>query len=92
VLTVNGDGDVVERQPEGGELACPSCGGVVGGGGHAVERRVRVLAGRDVRLRPRRPRCRRCGGTHVLLLCTAHRNPQALPSPIMQVTLPVKRP
>jgi hypothetical protein len=67
VLTVNGDGAVVERQLAGGELACPSCGGVLGGWGHAAERRVRVLDGGDVRLRPRRSRCRRCGGTHVLL-------------------------
>jgi len=67
VLTVNGDRDVVERQLAGGELACPSCGGVLGGGGHAAERRVRVLARDDVRLRPRRSRCRACGGTHVLL-------------------------
>ena len=27
VLTVNGDGAVVERQLAGGELCCPSCGG-----------------------------------------------------------------
>jgi hypothetical protein len=67
VLTVNGDRDVVEQQLAGGELACPSCGGVLGGWGHAAERRVRVLEGDDVRLRPRRSRCRRCGGTHVLL-------------------------
>jgi hypothetical protein len=67
VLTVNGDRDVVERQLAGGELACPRCGGVLGGWGNAAERRVRVLEGKDVRLRPRRSRCRRCGGTHVLL-------------------------
>jgi hypothetical protein len=67
VLTVNGDWAVVERQLAGGELACPSCGGVLGGWGKAAVRRVRVLDGDDVRLRPRRSRCRRCGGTHVLL-------------------------
>jgi len=67
VLTVNGDRAVVERQLAGGELACPSCGGVLGGWGEAPERRVRVLDGGDVRLVPRRSRCRRCGGTHVLL-------------------------
>jgi hypothetical protein len=67
VLTVNGDRDVVERQLAGGELGCPSCGGVLGGWGNAAERRVRVLDGDDVRLRPRRSRCRGCGGTHVLL-------------------------
>jgi Homeodomain-like domain len=67
VLTVNGDRDVVERQLAGGELGCPSCGGVLGGWGNAAERRVRVLDGDDVRLRPLRSRCRRCRGTHVLL-------------------------
>jgi hypothetical protein len=67
VLTVNGDLGVVERQLAGGELTCPSCGGVLGGWGHAPERRVRVLEGDDVRVRPRRSRCRGCGGTHVLL-------------------------
>src|SRR5580700_9393243 len=67
VLTVNGDRDVVERQLAGGELGCPSCGGVLGGWGNAAERWVRVLEGDDVRLRPRRSRCRRCRGTHVLL-------------------------
>jgi hypothetical protein len=67
VLTVNGDRDVVERQLAGGQLACPGCGGVLGGWGNAAERRVRVLEGKDVRLRPRRSRCRECGGTHVLL-------------------------
>jgi len=67
VLTVNGDRDVVGRQLAGGELACPSCGGVLGGWGHAAERPVRVLDGPDVRVRPRRSRCRGCGGTHVLL-------------------------
>jgi hypothetical protein len=67
VLTVNGDRGVVERQLAGGELACPSCGGVLGGWGNAAERRVRVLEGDDMRLRPRRSRCRGCGTTHVLL-------------------------
>ena len=67
MLTVNGDGAVVERQLAGGELCCPSCGGALGGWGHAAERRVRVAGGGDVRLRPRRSRCRGCGATHVLL-------------------------
>jgi transposase-like protein len=67
VLTVNGDEAVVERQMAGGKLACPLCGGVLGGWGRAVRRRVRVLDGEDVRVRPRRSRCRECGTTHVLL-------------------------
>jgi len=67
VLTVNGDRDAVERQLERGELACPSCGGVLGGWGEAVTRPVRQLEGDDERVTPRRSRCRACGGTHVLL-------------------------
>ena len=75
MLTVNADRDVVERLLGDGELACPSCGGVLGGWGNARERRVRVLDGDDVRLRPRRSRCRGCGRTHVLLpvTCLARR-------------------
>ena len=67
MLTVNGDRDVVERQLGSGELACPSCGGVLGGWGEAVTRPVRQLEGDDERVTPRRSRCRACGGTHVLL-------------------------
>ena len=67
MLTVNGDLVLVERQLAGGELACPSCGGVLGGWGNAAERWIRVLDGPDVVLVPRRSRCRACGGTHVLL-------------------------
>ena len=67
MLTVNGDRGVVERQLACGELACPSCGGVLGGWGHGAERLVRVLDGSAVRVRPRRSRCRSCGKTHVLL-------------------------
>ena len=67
VLTVNGDGALVERQLAGGELACPGCGGVLGGWGHARPRPVRVAEGPDAVLVPRRSRCRQCGATHVLL-------------------------
>jgi hypothetical protein len=68
VLTVNGDRGVVERQLAEGELECPSCGGVLSGWGHARPRPVRMLAGLDEVLVPRRSRCRQgCGGTHVLL-------------------------
>ena len=62
MLTVNGDRDEVERQLAGGELACPSCGGVLGGWGNARLRPVRVMEGPDAELVPRRSRCRRCGG------------------------------
>jgi hypothetical protein len=65
VLTVNGDGDEVERRLAGGELACPSCGGVLGGWGNARQRPVRTAEGPDAVLVPRRSRCRGCGATHV---------------------------
>src|SRR5437016_2521537 len=45
VLTVNGDRGEVERQLAGGELACPSCGGVLGGWGNARLRPVRMAQG-----------------------------------------------
>lgn len=67
MLTVNGDRDEVERQLAGGELACPSCGGVLGGWGNGVTRRVRQLDGPDEIVTPRRSRCRGCRATHVLL-------------------------
>jgi len=67
VLTVNGDRDEVERQLAGGELACPSCGGVLGGWGNGRLRPVRTAEGPDAEVVPRRSRCRQCKGTHVLL-------------------------
>ncbi len=67
MLTVNGDRGVVERQLAGGELSCPSCGGVLGGWGTAVTRPVRQLEGMDELVTPRRSRCRGCGAAHVLL-------------------------
>ena len=75
MLTVNADRCVVERQLGGGELGCPSCGGVLARWGNGTERRVRMLGGPDVRLCPRRARCRGCGRTHVLLpaWCLARR-------------------
>ena len=54
MLTVNADRDVVERQLGGGELACPSCGGVLARWGNAAERRLRLLDGPDVWFCPRR--------------------------------------
>ena len=67
MLTVNGDGDVVERQLASGDLCCPPCGGMLSGWGNARLRRVRVLDGDDAEVVPRRSRCRGCGRTHVLL-------------------------
>ena len=80
VLTVNADRDVVERQLGDGELACPSCGGVLARWGTGVRRRVRLPGRLDdpdgrVQLVPRRSRCRGCKATHVLLpaWCLARR-------------------
>ena len=75
MLTVNADRDLVERQLAGGDLACPSCGGVLARWGNGAERRVRMPAGPDVWFCPRRARCRACGRTHVLLpaWCLARR-------------------
>jgi hypothetical protein len=56
----------VEAELVGGALSCPSCRGVLGPWGHARARVLRCLSG-DRWLRPRRARCRRCAGTHVLL-------------------------
>ena len=81
MLTVNADRDVVERQLGDGELACPSCGGVLARWGSGAERRVRLPGepgeeqARHVVLVPRRARCRQCRATHVLLpaWCLARR-------------------
>ncbi len=80
MLTVNADRDVVERQLGGGELACPSCGGMLARWGWGVRRRVRLPGRPDgpdghVWLMPRRSRCRGCGVTQVLLpaWCLARR-------------------
>ena len=67
MLTVNGDRDAVERQLGNGELACPSCGGMLVRWGNAVTRPVRQLGGDDELVTPRRSRCRGCLATHVLL-------------------------
>jgi hypothetical protein len=64
----------VERRLRTGELACPTCAGVLAPWAHARERTLRGLAGVE-RLRPRRGCCTSCGGTHVLLpsSCLARR-------------------
>jgi transposase-like protein len=65
---------LVEVELVGGQLACPSCQGVLGPWGHARERVTRRFSG-DWRWRPRRARCRGCRGTHVLLaeVCLSRR-------------------
>lgn len=63
---VEADPDWVEGELAAGALACPGCAGVLGPWGFARRRRLRGRAG-EVRLRPRRGRCRDCGVTHVLL-------------------------
>jgi hypothetical protein len=66
VLTVGAVAAEVEGELAGGELECPSCGGVLAGWGWARSRVLRGGRG-PVRLRPRRARCGGCGVTHVLL-------------------------
>ena len=81
MLTVNADRDVVERQLGGGELACPSCGGVLARWGNGAARRVRLPgepggSGTGMWCWSRAgSRCRGCGVTHVLLpaWCLARR-------------------
>ena len=51
----------------GGMLTCPSCTGPLRPCGHAWARTVRDHGTAVVALRPRRPRCRTCRDTHVLL-------------------------
>ena len=67
MLTVGNNAAVAEELLGNGLLACPGCGGRLGGHGHAVRRPV-FRAGRiPVAVRPRRARCGSCGVTHVLL-------------------------
>jgi uncharacterized protein DUF6431 len=56
----------VDADLVGGLLCCPSCRGVLGPWGHGRRRVLRCSSG-DRWLWPRRARCRRCAGTHVLL-------------------------
>jgi hypothetical protein len=63
---VEADPGWVERELAAGTLVCPGCAGVLGPWGFARRRRLRGRAG-EVRLRPRRGRCRGCLATHVLL-------------------------
>jgi hypothetical protein len=64
MVTVEVDPVRVESRLAAGEIACPCCGGVLGGWGHARARRIAGLADP---VRPRRARCRACAVTHVLL-------------------------
>ncbi|MGH3710382.1 MAG: hypothetical protein ACRDRQ_20260 [Pseudonocardiaceae bacterium] len=73
MMTVGVDRAAVETALFGGELECPAlgcpalgCWGRLAPWGWARGRIVRGEVG-DVRLRPRRARCRQCRGTHVLL-------------------------
>jgi hypothetical protein len=70
VLMVEADPGRVERALAAGGLACPGCGGVLGGWGWARGRWLRGRGGVHQRLCPRRGRCRACRATHVLLPVT----------------------
>jgi uncharacterized protein YbaR (Trm112 family) len=67
---VDADEDKVEADLLAGLLACPDCKGQLFPWGHARSRPVRKGT-KEVRIRPRRSICPRCGGsrgkTHVLL-------------------------
>lgn len=63
---VEGDEASVEGRLKTGEIACSDCGGELRPWGHARERPLRDH-GKQVRMRPRRSRCRGCDVTHVLL-------------------------
>jgi Domain of unknown function (DUF6431)/Homeodomain-like domain len=70
----------VERDLRAGVLCCPSCAGALGPWGWARRRCVRSAErGALLALRPRRARCRGCGGTHVLLpdVCLLRRQYEA---------------
>jgi hypothetical protein len=66
MLTVETDADSVEARLRSGGILCLVCTGVLCPWGFGRARWLRGVAGR-VRVRPRRARCRGCGGTHVLL-------------------------
>ena len=67
MLTVGNSAAAAEELLGNGLLACPGCGGRLGGWGHAVLRRVFTAGRLPVVVRPRRARCASCGATHVLL-------------------------
>lgn len=67
VLIVEAVEAEVESGLRGGVLGCPVCGGMLAPWGFARRRALRLRSGGLRSLRPRRGRCRACGGTHVLL-------------------------
>src|SRR5262249_26356452 len=64
---VGGAGPAAERALRAGRLACPACNGVLRPWGTARPRLVRLGAGTQRAVQPRRARCSACGATHVLL-------------------------
>lgn len=66
MVMVGTDRAEVERALVSGQLACPSCQGVLAPWGYARSRSSRGPDG-TVKHRPRRARCTECRGTHVLL-------------------------
>lgn len=60
------------------EMACPNCAGVLAPYGDARTRIVRGLGGSQIRLRPRRGRCRECGAPR---FCCPQSSVPAAPMP-----------
>ena len=63
------DPTTAATQLAAGALSCPSqgCAGRLGPWGHARQRVLRLGSGQSEAHTPRRTRCRRCGGTHVIV-------------------------
>jgi len=64
---VSCSGTELELMLRSGGLSCPSCRAALRPWGWARLRSVWLGAGRRLSVRPRRARCSRCRGTHVLL-------------------------
>ena len=71
---VEADEAAVDKKLRAGEYPCPACEGELRPWGHARRRMLR-RGGDEVRVRPRRSRCKACLITHVLLpvLCLLRR-------------------
>jgi len=73
LMLLTHDPSTAATQLAAGVLSCPSqgCSGRLGPWGHARQRVLRLGSGQSEAHTPRRARCRRCGGTHVIVPATA---------------------